>query len=265
MLKGRIMLKRFLLSLLFVLFCAASVSAATGNGHGKDCASCHTLTVDEANRILTGIGEVKSIKQAAAPGLFELVIEGQGQKALIYMDYAKKHIIPGPVFDIASRKPIAEPIRNAPPAPAKIDPSTIPLENSVIMGNPKGTKRLFVFTDPDCPYCSRLHGELKKLVTLDPEIVVYVKMYPLQMHPQAYDKARAILSAKDPLDALNKVFGGVSVAVPSGDEGRKAVDETLKFANGIGVNSTPTLVPPDGRIMPGGRDAAGMKALMNGE
>jgi thiol:disulfide interchange protein DsbC len=237
--------------------------AAAAGVHENDCASCHTLTLPEANKLLANIGEVKSVKQSTAKGLFELVIEGQGQKALIYVDYSKKHIIPGPVFDIATRKPITEPIRNTPPPPAKIDPTTIPLDNSVLMGNPKGTKKLFVFTDPDCPYCSKLHVELKKLVTMDPDVLVYVKMYPLQMHPQAYDKARAILTAKNPSEALDKAFSGAALPIPGGDGGKAAVDQTLKFANGIGVNSTPTLVFPDGRIEAGAKPAEDIRKQLS--
>jgi thiol:disulfide interchange protein DsbC len=52
---------------------------------------------------------------------------------------------------------------------------------------------------------------------------------------------------------------------PGAKDGKKPVDDTIKFAESIGINSTPTLVLPDGRIMPGFQEAAAVKELIAAE
>ncbi len=39
----------------------------------------------------------------------------------------------------------------------------------------------------------------------------------------------------------------------------------MNFAQSIGINATPTLVLPDGRIMPGYQDAAALEKLLTEE
>jgi thiol:disulfide interchange protein DsbC len=238
---------------------AAPVFAMSGDGCGGDCASCHSITVQEAGALLKEIGVVKSVKPAPVRGLYEVTIEQEGRTGLAYMDYGKKHIIAGQVFDIASRQAIGA------PGPAKradrLDPATLKTEHSLVMGNPKGKKKLFVFTDPECPFCSKAHAELKKLAALEPDLAIYIKLYPLKMHPKAYDKARVILGAGS-LDLLEKSFAGQALPAPREKDSKKPVDDTIRFAEAAGINSTPTLVLPDGRILPGYKDAKAMRELL---
>ena len=258
-------MRRVLLaSVLITLFSAATSFAMPKEKSGGDCTKCHTLTVKEAGDIVSKLAagaKVTEVKQSPAPGLFEVHIESNGKSGVAHIDYSKKYVIPGLIFEIATGKPTVAP--PPPPPPKKIDVSRIPLEHSVVMGNPKGTKKLIVFTDPECPFCQRLHGELSKLVGLEPDLVVYVKMYPLTIHPKAYDKARAILTASDPLAMMDKAFSGGDLPVPSGDAGKAAVDQSLQFANSIGVNSTPTIIFPDGRMELGARPAEDLRKMLD--
>ena len=127
--------------------------------------------------------------------------------------------------------------------------------------NPKGKKRLFVFTDPECPFCAKMHVELKKLTALEPDLAIFIKLYPLKMHPNAYDKSRVILNRKS-LALLEKSFAGEKLPAPGARDAKKPVDDTMRFAESAGINSTPTLVLPDGRILPGFKDAAAMRKLL---
>ena len=233
--------------------------AMSGNGCGGDCASCHSITLQEANGLLKEIGVVKAVKPAPVRGLYEVTIEREGRSGLAYMDYGKKHIIAGQVFDIASRQAIGapEPAKRA----ERLDPTTLKTEHSLVMGNPKGKKKLFVFTDPECPFCAKAHAELKKLAALEPDLAIYIKLYPLKMHPKAYDKARVILGAGS-LELLEKSFAGQALPAPREKDSKKPVDDTIRFAEAAGINSTPTLVLQDGRVLPGYKDAKAMQELL---
>lgn len=239
---------------------ATPAFAMSGEGCGGDCVSCHALSVQEANGILKELGNVTEVKPAAVRGLFELTLEKEGKSGLAYMDYGKKHLIGGQIFDIASRQVVGAPVPEMKRL-ERLDPATLTTEATLVMGNPKGKKRLFVFTDPECPFCAKMHVELKKLVALEPDLAIFIKLYPLKMHPHAYDKARVILGARS-LALLEKSFSGRKLPSPGAKDLKKPVDETMRYAESVGINSTPTLVLPDGRILPGLKDAETIRKLL---
>jgi thiol:disulfide interchange protein DsbC len=249
----------FLSAFVVSLLAFAAPSFAMSEGCGGDCASCHTITVQEANGLLKSVGTVTAVKPAAVRGLFEVTLQREGRTATAYIDYGKKHLIGGQIFEIATGKAVGA------AAPAKqiekIDPAKLTSDNTLLLGNPKGKKKLFVFTDPECPFCSKMHGELKKLVALEPDLAIYIKLFPLKMHPHAYDKARVILGERS-LKLLEKSYEGKPLPAPGAHDAKKGVDETMRFAEGIGINATPTLILPDGRVMPGFREAKDVQQLL---
>lgn len=257
------MLRYFVISIMLFATVTANVAAEEGCGesiaHPLDCNRCHTLTTQEAGRLLSGLGEVKSVKHSPVKGLYEVSIENGGKQGIAYVDYAKKYVLSGPIFSAATRKPI-----NA-EQPVKVNMASLPVKNSVVLGNPDGKKKLFVFTDPDCPFCSKLHHELVRLIYMEPDLTIYIKLFPLKMHPQAYDKSRVILGAADPVYMLNRAFSGEQLPEPGEKDSKEPVDETIKLAESLGITGTPTLVLPDGRIVNGFKEADKIKRLLAGE
>ena len=240
--------------------------AMAKEGCGGECTSCHTLTEKDANELLkkTGIN-VKSVKQAPSKGLFEVLVEKDNKQGVIFIDYGKKHLIQGLIVDLDTLQPVSAHAQDLPQPKqvTSVDVSKIPVNNAVIMGNPKGSKKLYVFTDPDCPYCKKGHLELKKLATIAPDVAIYVMLFPLPMHPGAYDKSRTVLETKS-LELMDKAFDGKDVPKPTKESSKAAIDEIIKFANANGISGTPTMVMPDGKIEVGMRDAESLKkALMN--
>lgn len=207
-------------------------------------------------------GKVKSIKPSPVKGLYEILIEKDGRTGIVYLDEAQKHLIQGMVLDIAVLQPVFAHSQEMlqPKQQASLDVTKIPVESAFVMGNPKGTKKLYVFTDPDCPYCHKMHAELKKLEKIAPDVSINVMMFPLPMHPGAYDKARVILETMSK-DILDKAFEGKEVPKPTKESSKALVDSVIKFATENGINGTPTLVFDDGSIVVGGRDAESLKKL----
>lgn len=267
------MTKNLLFGMVLLLGSAVAAAAFSNEGcvdsadrSGSDCIRCHTMTVEDANRLLSQVGTVKSVKMAAVKGFYEIALESQGKQFIAYVDFARKHLVPAPIYDLTTRKPIHEgptPATAAqqPPKPAIVDVKALPVKDSIVLGNPAAPKRLFVFTDPDCPYCAKLHMELIKLMYMDPDLAIYIKMFPLKMHKGAYDKARVILSG-DSGYLLNKAFAGEQLPPPTEKDLKEPVDSSIRLGESIGVTSTPTLVLPDGRVLPGYREAAELKKLV---
>ena len=258
------MLKELCIAVAVTIILVSSSFAMAKDGCSGDCTSCHTLTPQEATGLLKKVGgTVTSVRQSPARGLYELLVEREGQKGIIYMDYGKKHLIQGVVVDLEKLEQVIA-HKNELPQPKQItsvDVKTIPVNHAVVIGNPKGSKKLYVFTDPDCPYCQKGHVELKKLAKIAPDVAIHIMLFPLPMHPAAYDKSRTILETRN-IDLLDKAFEGKEIPKPTKDSSKKAIDEIVKFANANGISGTPTMVMPDGTIQVGMRDAETMKAML---
>ena len=243
---------------------AGTAHAMAKEGCGGDCSSCHTLTQKEAGTLLEGLGTVVQVRVPSVRGLWEVELRKDGKKAVAYVDYGKKHLIAGPIYSLATKQPIAGGEASPAPKAGRIAIARIPLDDALVMGNPAGKKKLIVFTDPDCPFCAKLHAELKKLVAADRNLSIQIKLLPLKIHPNAYAKAQVILESRS-LDLLEDSFAGKNLPSPGPRNTAAIVDETIKLAASLGINATPTIIFPDGSLVEGYLDAALMKKGLAGK
>ena len=229
-----------------------------GCGEGQ-CADCHFIEVQETKEILKDlVKEVHGVGFSEVPGLFIVDATGNnGKRGMLYMDFSKSYIVAGNFLSISDKKNISkrEMIRLR-----RVDLTTIPLTDSLVIGDPGAPKKLIVFTDPQCPYCEKLHPELKKVVKKDPDVVFFITMMTLvKLHPEAYRISKAILCEEN-LQLLEDSFAGKPVPEPTCES--DAVDRTLKLAQDLGIGSTPTIILPDGRLAPGYRPAEAILELL---
>jgi len=101
---------------------------------------------------------------------------------------------------------------------------------------------------------------MKKVIKERKDIVFFIKMFPLKMHPKAYDKAKAITCEKS-LALLEDAFEKKQLPAPKCKT--SIVDETLKLAEKLDISGAPTLIMPDGRVITGYRDANALKELID--
>ena len=213
-------------------------------------AESRSLDVETASRVLGSlVDRVHGVRESEVPGLYVVEIEKDGQKVPVFLDAAGQYLISGNVIRLSDMTNLTQQYHAE---LNRIDISRIPLEDALLLGNPSAAAKAIVFTDPQCPYCSKLHAELEKVVARDPEIAFYIKMFPLKMHPEAYDISRSIVCTQS-MELLEKAFAGQPV--PEADCDTKAVDATLDLVGQLGIRSTPTLVLPDGRVVPGFKKA----------
>lgn len=244
-------MKKKLIVLLLVIFAQAvpglaaeNAFAFQGQGCGQDCKSCHTLTKDEAKKLIKADkfnADVSDIKMSPVKGLWEVEVTKEGQKFNIYIDFAKKYLVEGKFTPLEQV--------GKPPELKKVDLFKIPLTDAVIMGNPMAAKKIIVFDDPDCPYCKKLHEEIKKILETRKDIAFYIKLFPLDIHPEAYEKSKTIICNKKSAKLLDDAFAGKKL--PKSICETKEVDETIKLGKSLGITGTPTIIFPDGRLLPG--------------
>ncbi|MFQ5737303.1 MAG: DsbC family protein [Thermodesulfobacteriota bacterium] len=253
------MIKRLLLVLVFLcstpLFAAEAVSAFEGPGCMGKCTDCHSLTREEAARLLKVDrfkAEIKDIRVSPVKGLWEVEVSQRGKSFQVYIDFAKKYLVEGR-FTALEQLGESAPLK-------KVDLKKIPLDKALVLGDPKAAKRVIVFDDPECPYCIKLHAELKKIVATRKDIVFFIKLYPLAIHPDAYEKSKSIVCAGS-IAALEDAFAHKELAKAECDSGE--VDANMKLAEELGIRGTPGIILPDGRLVPGYLPADALLGLID--
>ena len=143
------MLLRFLLNCL-LFFCLFPMSYSYSfETRGQECSKCHTLHKDEARDLLKNIiPEVVILDVRISPvkGVWEVDLESRGRKAIVYVDFLKKHFFSGALVSIGEKKNLTQ---ERFIELNKVDVSQIPLENALVMGDQNARIRVIVFTDPD--------------------------------------------------------------------------------------------------------------------
>jgi thiol:disulfide interchange protein DsbC len=205
---------------------------------------------EEALRAITPDVKVLSVEHAPVSGLWEITVQGGGKKGIVYIDSARKNVVIGSIVDLKSKTNLTQKKFDD---INRIDTSLIPLDDALVMGSSMARHRVIVFDDPDCPYCAKLHPELKKIVKDRNDVAFYFKIFPiLQLHPEAYEKSKTILCEKSnekALGLLEDVFDKKTIPKPSCDT--EAVDENIELAKRLGISGTPTLIFSDGRVVSG--------------
>jgi thiol:disulfide interchange protein DsbC len=218
------------------------------------------LGKDEAEVLLKDLApdlKVLEVRPSPVKELWEIAVQSGERKGLLYLDSSKKYFIQGAIVDLKTK---ANMTQDRMSELTKVDAATIPLDNSLVMGDKEAKHKIIVFTDPDCPYCAKLHQEIKKVVAKRQDIAFFIKMYPLPMHQGAYEKAKAIVCEKS-LALLDDAFA--KKTLPEAKCDSTAVDDNLKLAEKLGIRGTPAIIMPNGIIVPGYKDADSLIELID--
>jgi thiol:disulfide interchange protein DsbC len=138
----------------FICFIAALVLSGRGHAAAFDkcdqaCDKCHTLSLDQAKEVFKQLGpniDVLGVHAGPIKGLWEVDIESGGRKNVVYVDFSKKKVIAGNIVDIKTKRSYTqESLQQI----SKVDFASIPLGNSVVMGDKNAKYKIIVFDDPE--------------------------------------------------------------------------------------------------------------------
>lgn len=220
-----------------------TAAAFTGQGCMGECKDCHTLTVDEAGKLLKTDrfrADIKDIRMSPVKGLWEIEINQAGKTIIVFVDFSKKYLVEArftPLEKLEDETRLKT-----------VDRASIPLDEAVVLGDPGAALKIIIFDDPECPYCAKLHAEIKKILEDRDDIAFFIKMYPLPSHPNAYGKSKAIVCSGS-AELLDKAFAGEPL--PEAECETDEIDNNIKLAQELGVRGTPAIIFPDGRMLPG--------------
>ena len=246
-----------------LFFNAVPAHTFSESGCDGDCKKCHSITTEDVTGMLKKMksnAKIVGIQMSPVKGLWEISVDDTGRKGMFYTDFSKKFFVAGPIiaFEDSSNR-TREGVDKA-QINRKVDVSRIPLGNALVLGSSNAHKKVIVFTDPDCPFCARLHKEMKKVVEARKDIVFYIKVFPLPAHKDSYWKANAI-ECKKSLKMMEDNFEGRPIS--KDNCGTKEIDDNIKLAQSLGIKGTPTLVLPDGTVHEGTLPADKLIELIN--
>jgi len=117
-------------------------------------------------------------------------------------------------------------------------------EKNRFVYNPQGKSTVYMFFDPDCPYCKKAK---EKLLNYNGEYRVVVKYFPLeQIHPGATQKAIG-----EQAEWLKKNRKDLTREADILKEARRIVEEDIMEAQKAQIEGVPTYVMEDGSITQG--------------
>lgn len=165
-------------------------------------------------------------------GLWE-VIAG---KRVLYTDAQATFLLGGPLLEVATDRDLT---RATMERLLRVDVARLPLDDAVAIVRGKGTRRLFVFEDPNCPYCKKLDAELEGL----DDVTIYAFLYPI-LAEDSMDKSRSIWCAPDRVAARAATFANRPVEKAA--ECETPMQRNLALGERLHIDGTPTLVFADG-------------------
>jgi len=193
---------------------------------------------------------IDAIRPSPISGLYELRVGNQ----IFYSDRTGKYLIAGGhIFNAAKHTDLTakrlEEIN-------RLDWSSLPLDQAIVSGDADGMP-IAIFTDPECPYCTKLEAELKGAKG----IKVYTFLFPLEsIHPNSRSKAESIWCAENRHEAMLQVMlEGKTLAKATC---KTPIAANIALAKKLSISGTPTLIAGDGRKRSGSGTAEQLKAWL---
>ncbi len=221
--------------------CLLNNTNAAGTDDSKDIKQ---IGADVQKKLEINFPKVKVISVRPTPiaGLFEVVLN---KKDIIYVDREARYLVDGQMVDLKTRWSLTE-ARVA--ELSKIDFASLPLDRAIKVVKGNGSRKMVVFSDPDCPFCKRLEQQSLKDVT---DVTIYTLLYPLaQLHPDAPHKSALIWCAPDRAKAWTDFM--LDGKLPANDaKCDTPLAEIAELGARNGISGTPGIVFSNGKLVPG--------------
>lgn len=181
----------------------------------------------------------KAVRKAEIAGLYEVVMGD----SIAYTDETARYFLFGHLFDMKEQVDLTAQRRTA---SIRIEFPVNFLHNALVMVKGDGLRRVAVFSDPDCPYCRQIEGELARLNN----VTIYTFLYPIgSLHPDARAKAISVWCAPNRSQAWSDLM--LAGKSPKPADCPHPIDHNQTLGAQLGIVGTPTLIAEDGRVHAG--------------
>ena len=198
--------------------------------------------------------KITSVRESHVKGVYEVAMG----RNVAYTDVSGRYMIFGHLYDMKEQKDLTASVLEE---LNKIDVSGLPVADAIQIVRGNGKRKLYVFSDPDCPFCKKLESNLAQL----DNVTIYTFLYPLEsLHPDAKRKARAIWCAKDRSKAWDGFMANGKLPEKAACDD-SAIDRNIRLGTSLGINGTPTIIFGNGRVVPGAIPAEQIEYGLGGE
>lgn len=184
---------------------------------------------------------VASVAKSTVNGLYEVRLEGGD---MLYSTQDAHYFILGDLYERTVDNTLvnlSDKVRQASTA-KKL--AKLPLNEMIIypaVGERKGF--ISVFSDPDCPYCKKLH-ELVPAYNAAGIEVRYLAFPRTGLGTDTHAKMASAWCSEQPTEALGALFKGAEIPVARCNN---PVADQFQLGQELGVRGTPTIFLPDGK------------------
>ena len=189
---------------------------------------------------------IESITKTPYLGLYEMLVDGE----VFYTDSDFTYLIVGSIIETKTRTNLTD-ARQREIEDKKLKAiafpfDQLPLELAIKRVKGDGSRKVAIFSDPDCPFCRKLEKEIEKVT----DVTMYIFLFPIeQLHPKAPEVSRAIWCAPDRLKAWDEYM--LKGTAPKSAKCDNPVDKIVTFGQSKKINGTPTIFFADGKRVPG--------------
>ncbi len=189
---------------------------------------------------------IESITKTPYLGLYEMLVDGE----VFYTDSDFTYLIVGSIIETKTRTNLTDArLREIEEKKLKAMAfpfDQLPLELAIKRVKGDGSRKVAIFSDPDCPFCRKLEKEIEKVT----DVTMYIFLFPIeQLHPKAPEVSRAIWCASDRLKAWDEYM--LKGTAPKSAKCDNPVDKIVTFGQSKKINGTPTIFFADGKRVPG--------------
>lgn len=167
-----------------------------------------------------------------------------------------QYLFAGPVFNVQSRQNITEVKKQAYRA-EKI----MSLQEDMYLSYPAIDEKnsITLFTDIDCGYCRQFHRQLDAINDLG-ITVNYIMLPRSGINSSSFDKTLSVLCSDNPQKNMTLAMQG---QFNKSQQCQSTLVEQLELAHELGIQTTPSMILPDGRIKQGLVSAKQLAQLLN--
>ncbi|MCK5888594.1 MAG: DsbC family protein [Methylococcales bacterium] len=184
--------------------------------------------------------EIGSITQSEISGLYEVTIGAN----ILYVSGDGKYMLQGHLIDIEGKRDLTEEKLSGARKQAL---DSLGADNMITFKAKNSQHKVYIFTDIDCGYCRKLHGELDQY--LAEGITIQYLFYPRAgKGSDSYNKAVAVWCADDKAKALTDAKSGKKLDMKTC---ANPIDKHMELGVDFEVRGTPMIVTEKGNIFPG--------------
>lgn len=224
----------------FAAICAAT-TVWTFTSMGQVNSASSASTVSHAIESFQPGVVVENVTPAPMTGWYQANIGSQ----VLYVSDDGRYAMSGTLLDLKEHRNLTEVVQAQKAASILANVGKAPLH----VYEPKGkvAGRIYVFTDPTCSYCAKLHKDVPELQARGIE-VVYLAFPRGGAESEGYAPLAAAVCSEDRSDALNRAFAGGAVeAAPCPN----SLLDHYRAGEHLQLTGTPGIFAADGRQIGG--------------